>query len=142
MKDTYLKFKDGNITSEELKTFLFSEMALYMKQLRVKAPGGSLRVMLSDEQYSVIKSNKEFYLALGTALDYLTEKPVEMGEKADALFREQPELVTCKSLSRVFWALHNYKLKQISLWVVFAIIAGILVSLTAIGLMSYYWGSR
>ena len=122
----------------ELRSFLTGELAIYMKELRACNPEKSFRVILGDAKY--MKDRKEPYLAYADALDFLCEETKELGVRADALLLDKPELVTCRSLSRVLLALYSFKLKRISPWVAGAIAAVIIISLTVLGILA--WGSR
>ena len=154
-------FKNGKLTAEELKTFLTETVAPMLKRVRNQEQQGKSYRWLMEQVIGEIKQSlgtlqvkpkpddvkivSDHLLAIGESMDDLNEKTEEMGKKMDSLFKEQAELVTCKSVTRVLLALHNYKPadeKGTNIWLIVGIIGGVVGGLVIIGLLVYFFWWR
>ena len=85
---------------------------------------------------------KEYIIASFEVLDDLTDKSEETGKFAEELFKEKPDLVTCKCLTRILVDLHAYAHPASKLWLIIGIVGGVVGGLVIIGLLVYFFWYR
>ena len=139
------------MSADELKTFMTQDATLLLKNDRERHPSKKhVAVMKSiiekykhdKEKAEDLKKFNDHLLSLGEVFDDLCDQSEEMGKTAEALFKDKPELVTCKSMTQVLLALHAYAKGGMNVWLIVGIVGGVVGGLLIIGLLVYFFWWR